>query len=82
MECGLRGLCNRHYETEMTNKTTIRTRELFEAEFPVPERIRFIEELDGYVSTDQSRIFVRTANCYQDRWIGFQAGYKAKEREK
>lgn len=52
------------------------TRELFEAEFPVPSEVAWGD--GGYVNRCPD---VLIALCYNDKWIGFQAGVKAKEKK-
>jgi len=47
------------------------TRELFEAEFPVPDKVKFD---DGEYYGDKPS---SVAGHYNTKWIGFQAGYKA-----
>lgn len=53
------------------------TRELFEAEFPVPDGVVYYERCDAYLSRSVSDFDL--SNDYQAKWIGFQAGAKRKQ---
>lgn len=57
------------------------TRELFEAEFPVPWGVRRDDEFN-YIPSDTLLVSSMRATNYNSIWIGFQAGVKAKERVK
>jgi len=49
------------------------TRELFEAEFPVPDKVKF-DDVEYYGDKPSS-----VAGHYNTKWIGFQAGAKRKQ---
>ena len=62
------------------------TRELFEAEFPVPDGVvwngyEYAMEHTDYVDPCVFNEIGARAFSQNQLWIGFQAGYKAKEKE-
>ena len=56
------------------------TRELFEAEFPVMRGLYFVDVSNLFFCRNEA--LEAETDFYNAKWIGFQAGYKAKESEK
>jgi hypothetical protein len=56
------------------------TRELFEAEFPVPEGVVWDDVICTWVPING--FYLASAYSHIDKWIGFQAGYMAGKENK